>query len=279
MKELRTVKFCYADESLDAQGQLVQVMVGIVVDAHRLNRTRLEFGEIFGIVESAFPAALRELKGSKIFYGRDGWKQVAPQIRKEIFRRFCEWLGHRKHHLVMSAIDVGRFTSELPADYPGPLKDLWVAGAVHLALQLQRLHQPLEKNKGHTVLIFDENKLKADKLNEVLFAPPAWTEPYYDKGKKQQPLDQIVDSAFFTKSHHAGLAQVADLFAFAFRRYAELAEYGAAPEDEGELRDVYAIVQCLAPHLIARGHRWPKKPKNECAATFVDLAPRSLVDL
>lgn len=273
------MKFCYADESLDKERQLVQVMVGIVADAHRLNRTRQEFGEIFAFVENAFPAALRELKGSKIFYGRDGWRQVPPETRKEIFHRFCAWLGDRKHRLVMSAIDIGRFTSKLPANYPEALKDLWVAGAVHLALQLQKLHQPLKKNKGHTVLIFDENKLKADKLNDVLFAPPEWTEPYYDKSKKQQPLDQIVDGAFFTKSHHAGLAQVADLFAFVFRRYAELAEYGAAPEYEGELKDIHAIVKCLAPHLVASSHRWPKKPKNECAATFVNLAPRSLIDL
>jgi len=276
---VEVMKFCYVDESLDSHAQLVQVMVGIVVDAHRLNRTRAEFGEIFCVIEDAFPGALRELKGSKIFYGRDGWRQVAPETRKDIFRWFCQWLADRKHHLAMSAIDIGRFGTDLPEDYPEAIKDLWVAGALHVALQLQRLHQGLEKNKGHTVLIFDENRLKADKLNEVLFAPPKWTEPCYDKTRKQQPLDQIVDSAFFTKSHHAGLAQVADLFAFIFRRYAELTEYDVDPEYEGELADVESIVECLAPHLIARGHRWPKHPKNECSATFVNLAPHSLLDL
>ena len=274
------MKFCYVDENLDNQCQLVQVMVGIVVDAQRLNRTRLEFGEIFGVVGDAFPGALRELKGSKIFYGRDGWRQVAPEVRKDIFRR-----------IPVSGLATASITSQCPRSTsavltptflrttPRSLKDLWVAGAVHIALQLQRLHQGLDKNKGHTVIPFDENKLKADKLNEVLFGPPEWTEPYYDKTKKHQPLDQIIDSAFFTKSHHAGLAQVADLFAFAFRRYAELTEYEIQPEYPGELVDIQAIVQCLAAHLIARGHRWPKHPKNECAATFVNLAPRSLLDL
>jgi Protein of unknown function (DUF3800) len=273
------MKFCYVDESLDNQSQLVQVMVGIVVDAHRLNRTRLEFGEIFSMVGDAFPGALRELKGSKIFYGRDGWRQVAPETRKEIFRRFCAWLTDRKHHLAISAIDVARFGTDLPAGYPETIKDLWVAGALHIALQLQRLHQSLGKNKGHTVLIFDENKLKADRLNEVLFAPPQWTEPYYDKTRKQQSLDQIVDSAFFTKSHHAGLTQVADLFAFVFRRYAELTEYGVEPEYEGEAEDIQALVERLTPNLIARPHRWPKHPRNDCAATFVNFAPRCLVEI
>jgi hypothetical protein len=44
------MKFCYADESLDDRGQLVQVVVGIIADAQRLNRTRLEFGEIFNLI-------------------------------------------------------------------------------------------------------------------------------------------------------------------------------------------------------------------------------------
>jgi hypothetical protein len=272
------MKFTYVDESLDPHGQHVQVMVGIVADAHRLNRTRLEFGEIFGLIENAFPGALRELKGSKIFYGRDGWRQVAPAIRKDIFRHFSQWLAERKHHLAMSAIDIERFRADPPADFPEELRDLWVAGAVHVALQLQRLHQPLKKNKGHTILIFDENKCRADQLNEILFAPPVWTEPYYEKARKQQPLDQIVDSAFFTKSHHAGLAQVADLFAFAFRRYAELADYNVNPEYEGEAADIQVIVERLVPHLIPRAHRWPRRPKNGCSAAFASLVPHSLAE-
>jgi hypothetical protein len=179
----------------------VQVMVDIVADAQRLNRSRSEFAEIFGLVERAFPEALKELKGSRIFYGRGGWRDVPPELRKDVFRRFCEWICERKHLLAISAIDIGRFGARLPDDYPHALRDLWVAGALHIALQLQKLHQTARKNKGHTVLIFDENKAKADRLNEVLFAPPAWTEAYYNKRKKQVPLDQIIDSAFFTKSH------------------------------------------------------------------------------
>lgn len=272
------MKFCYADESLDDASQKVQVMVGIVADAQRLNRSRSEFAEIFGLVERTFPEALKELKGSRIFYGRGGWRDVPPELRKDVFRRFCEWICERKHLLAISAIDIGRF-ARLPDDYPHALRDLWVAGALHIALQLQKLHQTLRKNKGHTVLIFDENKAKADRLNEVLFAPPEWTEAYYDKRKKQVPLDQIIDSAFFTKSHHAGLAQVADLFAFVFRRYAELTDYGAEPVYAGEKDDIDPLVELLAPRLISRSHRCPKRPKDKCTAFFVDLTPDCLVDL
>jgi len=32
------------------------------------------------------------------------------------------------------SIDIARFGERLPADYPIPLRDLWVAGALHIAL-------------------------------------------------------------------------------------------------------------------------------------------------
>lgn len=157
------MKFCYADESLDNASEKVQVMVGIVADAQRLNRSRIEFAEIFELVEEVYPEALKELKGSRVFYGHGGWRRVPAEIRKTVFRLFCEWIDERKHALALSAIDIAAFKSRLPDDYPDPLGDLWVAGAVHIALQLQKLHQKLGKNKGHTVLIFDENKAKADR--------------------------------------------------------------------------------------------------------------------
>lgn len=172
-----------------------------------------------------------------------------------------------------------KFKSKRPAAYPQTLEDLWVAGAVHVALQLQRAHQTLSKNKGHTILIFDENKVKADKLNEVLFAPPDWIESYYGKKKKQEPLDQIIDSAFFTKSHHAGLAQVADLFAFVFRRYAELTDYGMQPEYNDEPNDIQGLVDRLVPRLLPKAHRWPTQKKCEFAMTFSNMAPSCLLSI
>lgn len=60
--------------------------------------------------------------------------------------------------------------------------------------------------------------MKADALAELLWSPPEWTDDYYDKKKKQERLDQLVDTAFTVKSHHAGLVQVADIYALVFRR-------------------------------------------------------------
>jgi hypothetical protein len=46
-----------------------------------------------------------------------------------------------------------------------------LAAALHIALQMQKANQGRAKNKGHTILIFDDNKAKADSLSELLWQP------------------------------------------------------------------------------------------------------------
>ncbi|MFZ0692914.1 MAG: hypothetical protein WAN51_01975, partial [Alphaproteobacteria bacterium] len=80
------MKFCYADESADQNNRHVQVMVGIVADAQRLSRSRREFAEILAAIRNVYPEALRELKGSRIFYGHGAWQRTDPELRKDVFR-------------------------------------------------------------------------------------------------------------------------------------------------------------------------------------------------
>ena len=53
----------------------------------------------------------------------------------------------------------------------------------------------------------------------------------------------------------------------------------AALSYAGEKDDIDPLVELLATQLIPRSHRCPKRPKDECAATFVDLTPGCLIDL
>lgn len=272
------MKFCYVDESSAPHSPPLHVMVGIIADGQRIDRTRQEFSKALYRVNELYPEGLRELKGTKILYGRDGWRKVAPEDRKAVIRGFCEWVVERKHRLALSAICTDKF-HDLPDGYPVVLRDVWLSGAIQIALQVQSEHQSLPKPKGQTVLIFDENKIKGDKLNEILFTPPAWTDEFYSRESKKERLDQIVDSAFFTKSHHAGLAQVADIFAFVLRRYSEIRELGMKQEYEGEYEDVASFVEIIRTRLLARSMRWSTRPKNECGSTFLNMAPSSLAEL
>jgi len=273
------MKICYVDESGNSPQDPCLIMVGVLVDAYRLNRTREEFADIFDEVQGLFQENLRELKGSKMILGRDRWRKVDPEVRKRIAGYLCKWIGDRKHHLALSAIDQNKLKSDKMAGIPEQCRDAWLAGGLHIALQIQKAHQGKDKNKGLTFLIFDDNKAKVDALSDLLWQPPEWTDDYYNRQKKQSRLDQIVDTAFSIKSHHAGLVQVADLFAFILRRYAEMKDFGRPEEWAGEQALIEEYVATLASRLLPRNYRWPAKPNGASSRWFNSIAPASLMSL
>lgn len=273
------MKVCYVDESGNAARDPCLIMVGVLVDTYRLNRTREEFADIFDAVQSLFEENLRELKGSKMIFGRDRWRKVDADVRKRIAGYLCSWVVKRKHQVALAAIDRKKLKRHLSGDIPNECHDEWLTGGLHIALQIQKANQGASKNKGNTFLIFDDNKAKADKLSDLLWHPPEWTDDYYGKNNKQDRLDQIVDTTFSIKSHHAGLVQVADLFAFIIRRYAEMTDFGIPEEWPGERALIEGYVDTLSKRLLPKGSRWSARPAGDSSKWFNAVAPASLIAL
>ena len=71
--------------------------------------------------------------------------------------------------------------------------------------------------------------------------------------------------------------QVADVFAFVLRRYAEIVDYGEAEGYEGELDRLTGWIKVLKDRLLDRSHRWPTRTKSELAKAYVSLCPPSLL--
>ena len=270
------MKLCYVDETgTDGRSPLV-VFVGVIADVARVHRTRLEFEELFRNLAELPDKAIAELKGSNVYYGNGRWNGVDGELRHAAIGQLCKWLADRKHSLALAALDVGDFGGSDLERLTG--LDIWMCGAMHIALQVQRAHQGMNKNKGATFLVFDEHKVKGDALAELLFDPPPWSNDYYDRGKKQLALDQITDTAFYARSHHVGLVQAADVFAFIFRRYSEICDYGQDEGYEGERQRLAGWIEILSGRFLARSHRWPKRTKSEVAKAIATLAPPSLLE-
>jgi hypothetical protein len=270
------MKVCYVDESGNDIQDPCLIMVGIVVDAIRLNRTRTEFKEVFDLVQNLFQENLRELKGSKMIFGRDRWRSIDPTIRKRIAQFFCNWVVTRKHHIAVAAIDRKKFSMNCSDEFPEIQNDPWLAAALHISLQLQKQFQCTRGNKGQTFLFFDENKKMADVLAELLFKPPDWTDQYYGRCNHQEQLDQIIDSAFTVKSHHAGLVQVADLYAFIFRRYAEFHDYESTEMWNGEKALIDGYISTITPRLLPISTRWSKRSSNPFEKWLSVVVPNSI---
>ena len=271
------MKLCYVDETgTDGHSPLV-VFVGVVADVARVHRTRLEFEELFRNFAELPNRAITELKGSNIYYGNGSWYGVDGETRHAAINQLCQWLSDRKHSLALAAFDVEDFGRSDFERLTG--LDIWMGGAVHIALQVQKAHQGIKRKKGATFLVFDEHRVGGEALAELLFDPPGWSDDYYDRGSKQLALDQITDTAFYARSHHVGLVQAADVFAFIFRRYSEIRDYGHAEGYGGEQQRLTSWIEILSGRLLKPSHRWPKRTTSEVAQAIRKLAPPSLVEL
>ena len=63
------MKVCYVDESGNQDTDPCLVMVGLLIDTSRLNRSKIEFGDLFDRAEALFREKLQELKASRIADG------------------------------------------------------------------------------------------------------------------------------------------------------------------------------------------------------------------
>lgn len=264
---------CYVDETGTDGDSPLLVMVGILADGSRLRRTAEDFDGLYADLAAIPDREVRELKTAHLYRGKKAWQGVDGTLRRKVMDDLCEWIGERKHQLALAAIPHDAIASD-------PLRrelDAWMTGALHIALQVQRHQQSKPKAKGRTFLIFDEHVKHADSLPALLCEPPSWTDGYYDRGRKQAAFDQIVDTALYARSHHIGLVQVADLFAYQFRRYVELVDFGADPYWEGEFDELRPRVEALAGRLLPSSCRWPKRTEDGVASWYTGTAPRSLL--
>lgn len=104
----------------------------------------------------------------------------------------------------------------------------------HLMLAVQKALQGKHGTKGNTVFIFDNENREEKKFANLIASPPAWSDAYYKKGKKQRRLDQIVDVPYFGDSKEVSLIQLADFLAYFLRRYIEIREEAVPLRYAGE---------------------------------------------
>jgi hypothetical protein len=274
------MKVCYVDDSGNPSLDRIFVMVGIVADAIRLNKSAREctklFDDVRTLVTQEGKTSPKELKGSRILYGKDAWRYIDATKRKQVFSDLSEWLCERKHDIVISAIDTGKSSHATVTEHQVPneiSKHLWVAAGLNIAIQLQAKHRGEQSNKGNTFLFIDDNCQNLPELCKILWSPPDWLKDYYPLAKKEAQLDQIIDTAFSVQSHHCSLVQAADLLAFIVRRHFELL---ANVNDSGWDEEPDFIKECLqliAPRIYRNSVGMKSANVSHCAAWYRAIAP------
>lgn len=266
------MKFCYVDES-GTGDEPYAVMVGIVVDALRMRPTKSDWDALLVNLGSIVGRQVDEFHTRDFYAGNGPWRGIDGPQRAAIITSVMEWLGARKHSLVYCMVDKDRFFTEFNQDARfSEVSTLWRFLGLHLVLAIQKEHQRHEKNKGNTVLIFDNEEREQTRFTDLILNPPTWTDTYYNRGPKQEALDQIVDAPYFADSRDVPLLQVADFVAYFLRRYAEL-DAGDRERYTGEGEQVRRWAVAAIDRSISKASIYPKRARCACSDMFYTYAP------
>lgn len=270
------MKFCYIDESGMGQEPYL-VMAGVIVDATRMHVTKEVWSDFLGVLSKAAGRDIQEFHTKDFYNGNGVWRKLDGPVRSRIITAILKWLGDRKHHVTWSAIDKSVWDERVKQDDRlKQLESFWRTGAFHLVLTLQKRFQGERKNKGHTVCVFDREVREEAKFAKLVCAPPAWSDDYYGRGKKQSALDQIVDVPHFVDSENVVLIQVADLLTYLLRNHAELTAGHTHERYAGEAKQIDGWVEVIKKRAIPAVNRYPRNARCDTACMFWDLAPECL---
>jgi uncharacterized protein DUF3800 len=274
------MKFAYVDETGTGDGTSV-IVVSIVVDAHRMHITKKDWDVFVDDFAKQTGKKVKELHFRDFYKGRDQWSGLPGDRRAAGITFLLDWLAEGKHKVTFSAVHRGAFDGKVKAkhEYVQDVANAWRAAALHVLLQLQKEHQKQKSNKGHTVLIFDREDRDEKELINLFRAPPTWTDTYYERGKKQEQLDQFVDVPYFADSEHVLLVQAADMIAYLLGRHTKLIDDKEAPAYADETKRIARWIEQIQSILLPTAGRYPKKARCECADFYWELCPASLREL
>ncbi|PKN62408.1 MAG: hypothetical protein CVU57_24280 [Deltaproteobacteria bacterium HGW-Deltaproteobacteria-15] len=271
------MKFCYVDES-GTGDEPYAVMVGIVVDALRMRPTKADWDGLLRYLESVVGKSVEEIHTRDFYAGNGPWRDIDGRQRAEIIGSVMRWLGERKHSIIFAAVDKEKFHAEFPADPRfDEVKTVWRFLGLHLTLSIQKHFQAFEKNKGNTVIIFDNEERERTRFTDLLLSPPPWTDTYYNRGKKQDALDQIVDAPYFADSRDVPLLQVADFVAYFLRRHAELEGGDGERYKQGRGRAGEALGLGCFGAVRPKGSNISKEGSMRMRAALLRIRPQGLL--
>ncbi len=272
----KSMKLCYCDESGTGE-EPIAVMAGILVDAQRMHLTKAEWEALLEELSELAGRSITEFHTRDFYPGNGVWREIAGPKRAEILSRIFKWLAERKHHVIYASVCKEKYYDSYREHViPSELNTVWRFLGFHIALAIQKYCQTFEKNKGHTIFVFDNEERERLRFTDVIKRPPEWSDAYYHRRKRQERLDQLVDVPYFGDSQDVALIQVADAASFFLRRYAEIKERLVEPRYADEEARIDNWIAQLVERSIGTSYIYPKTGRGKAENLFYDHASISI---
>lgn len=271
------MKFCYLDESGTGE-EPIAVMAGVITDAIRMRVTKTHWSNLLETLSNIIGRGIQEIHTRDFYSGNSPWRELDGNQRSDIISAIFNWLKERKHHVVFTAVVKKSFITEFKKEpVSGDIGSLWRFMALHITLALQKHFQKEKKNKGNTVLIFDNEEREKVQFTDLVLNPPDWTDSYYNRGKKQEKLDQIIDVPHFVDSKEVGLIQLADFICFFLRKHIELTLGYTKPAYKDEAAKVADWAKQIFEQTISKSCIYLSRGRCEAAELFCKYAPECVL--
>ena len=227
------MKFAYIDESGNETQGDVFTMAGILIDAHKLRKWSADFDAKFHAMNRRHQGNPQDFKTTRFINGAGGWGKVDAEERKNFLMNIVNMVVRCGEVYAFGMSFEKNAAIENNENFPANQTNYWLSSAMYISSIIQKRNQTKGNNKGHTVLIFDDNKMDIPKLFEALHVCDEWYDGLYVlpskfrrkkiwSVKEENRFDQIINTAFSIKSEHSSLVQVADIISYIYRRYLEL---------------------------------------------------------
>jgi hypothetical protein len=271
------MKFCYLDESGTGE-EPIAVMAGVITDTTRMRLTKAHWSNLLETLSRIIGRSIHEIHTKDFYSGNSPWRDLDGNQRSEIITEIFDWLQERKHHVVFTAVDKATFLAEFKKEpFYEDIKTLWRFMALHVTLSLQKNFQREKKNKGNTVLIFDNEEREKVQFTDLVLNPPDWTDTYYNRDSKKEQLDQIIDVPHFVDSKEVGLIQLADFICFFLRKNIELTLEYTRPAYKDEAVKVSEWAGQIYDQTIEKSCIYLSRGRCRAAELFCKYAPECVL--
>ncbi len=234
---------CYFDENKHTEENPHFFIGGLLIPDSKALEFEKTLAQIaFNFFGSSSLTVHNELHGKELFHGKGTAKGRKMEERVQVFRDVANFVTHNQIPVRLVCINVDRHRNKYV--YPMP------AYRLGLMLILERYCEYLDK-VDDLGLVFGDYE-----ADEVTSAVVDFSE-YKSQGKTPmyagRPLGRLLDTVYFTHSHHSRFLQVADLLVYMAGRY----ENKQDVPDKWHEKEVMAAWEKIKASGNVYIQRWP----------------------
>jgi hypothetical protein len=237
------MQLCYFDENKHSADNPNFWIGGLFIPENHAIEFESTLSDIaFNFFNSRTMTVHSELHAKDLFHGKGNAKKRALSERIKVFQEVSQFICDNQIPVRMVKIDVDRHKSH----YAHPMPEYHLG----LMLMLESFAKYLDKH-GEIGLVFGD--YESDEMTKAVvdfseYKSDGKTPMYFGR-----PLGRIIDTVYFTQSHHNRFLQVADLLVYMAGRYEGKTEI-ADKWHEKEVQSYWQKIKASTDFVIKH---WP----------------------